>query len=476
MPEIPSLVADTSSSSNNRRKRSNTASSITSTVSTSESSLTMISSDSNNNVDNGNEESTERSPQPLRKFHNGTTLSKKFLDPATGETRTYQGTIAEFEYCKDSQKWMYLIFYPEDGDWEHMTPQQVAAHSAAGDLVSGGANSLLEDDRQLVPNSVMGEDNAMEVEEDYNPVKEGSSINIEKKLITVNGDSNVEMDESSALLVADATATAAALNAEMSMMMDSDAIIDEEVIAALNDPSILLQLPQTNSPAPPPSSSPVPMTSDWLGMPGFTSQYPYQIDDYGLGVPSPLQGDAQYNTNITSSSLFVSDSAPDIPSESSSHTDQDLLTYSVPNPIIAATSTDIIPEIGFDGSISEMAAISTTLMDKDPEKMVIKTKKTPKKSKKAGTTNTGKSLPSEVVAYLRAWMMSPEHIEHPYPTAEEKQKIMADTGIEMKQLSNWFMNNRKRYWKPRVEAQQQHQASQQVLNESEQHQAIQETV
>lgn len=29
---------------------------------------------------------------------------------------------------------------------------------------------------------------------------------------------------------------------------------------------------------------------------------------------------------------------------------------------------------------------------------------------------------------------------------------MADTGIELKRLNNWFVNNRIRYWKPRVEA------------------------
>lgn len=63
------------------------------------------------------------------------------------------------------------------------------------------------------------------------------------------------------------------------------------------------------------------------------------------------------------------------------------------------------------------------------------------------------SLPSETVEYLKAWMMSPEHIAHPYPTEQEKCQIMNDTGIELKQLTNWFVNNRKRYWKPRVEAQ-----------------------
>jgi len=64
------------------------------------------------------------------------------------------------------------------------------------------------------------------------------------------------------------------------------------------------------------------------------------------------------------------------------------------------------------------------------------------------------SLPPETVEYLKAWMMSPEHISHPYPTDAEKAAIMADTGIEIKQLTNWFVNNRKRFWKPRIEAAQ----------------------
>lgn len=70
-------------------------------------------------------------------------------------------------------------------------------------------------------------------------------------------------------------------------------------------------------------------------------------------------------------------------------------------------------------------------------------------------------LPRSTVDYLKNWMMSPEHIAHPYPTEKEKAEIMAATGIEGKQLTNWFVNNRKRFWKPRVEARlQQHLQSQ----------------
>lgn len=77
----------------------------------------------------------------------------------------------------------------------------------------------------------------------------------------------------------------------------------------------------------------------------------------------------------------------------------------------------------------------------------------PKDKKKKST-----SLPASTVEYLKAWMMSPEHVAHPYPTEKEKSEIMADTGIELKQLTNWFVNNRKRYWKPRVEARLKQQA------------------
>mmetsp|Transcript_15062 Transcript_15062/g.22164 ORF Transcript_15062/g.22164 Transcript_15062/m.22164 type:complete len:384 (-) Transcript_15062:261-1412(-) len=84
------------------------------------------------------------------------------------------------------------------------------------------------------------------------------------------------------------------------------------------------------------------------------------------------------------------------------------------------------------------------------------------KSKNQKCLKKSSSLPAETVDYLKGWMMSPEHVAHPYPTEQEKAQIMVDTGIELKQLTNWFVNNRKRYWKPRVEARLQQQAQSQV--------------
>ncbi|KAL3945797.1 MAG: hypothetical protein SGBAC_000069 [Bacillariaceae sp.] len=81
--------------------------------------------------------------------------------------------------------------------------------------------------------------------------------------------------------------------------------------------------------------------------------------------------------------------------------------------------------------------------------MPIDPRHEPAKSQGRGRSN---SLPAYVVDYLKAWLMSPEHINHPYPTEQEKAQMVADTGIELKRLNNWFVNNRIRYWKPRMEA------------------------
>lgn len=63
----------------------------------------------------------------------------------------------------------------------------------------------------------------------------------------------------------------------------------------------------------------------------------------------------------------------------------------------------------------------------------------------------GNTLAPDVIDYLRAWMMSPEHVQNPYPTEEEKADIITATGIDKKQLTCWFSNNRKRYWKPMMD-------------------------
>ncbi|KAJ8610428.1 hypothetical protein CTAYLR_007143 [Chrysophaeum taylorii] len=61
-----------------------------------------------------------------------------------------------------------------------------------------------------------------------------------------------------------------------------------------------------------------------------------------------------------------------------------------------------------------------------------------------------RELPAHAVTILKAWLVSPEHFHHPYPTAQDQAQLMAETGIDKKQLKNWFTNARRRIWKPLV--------------------------
>ena len=50
--------------------------------------------------------------------------------------------------------------------------------------------------------------------------------------------------------------------------------------------------------------------------------------------------------------------------------------------------------------------------------------------------------PKEAAATLKAWLLSPEHINNPFPTQDEKKELMQQTGFDKTQLNNWFTNAR----------------------------------
>ena len=59
-----------------------------------------------------------------------------------------------------------------------------------------------------------------------------------------------------------------------------------------------------------------------------------------------------------------------------------------------------------------------------------------------------RELPSGAVTILKNWLLSPAHFNHPYPTPQDQTMLMQQTGIDKKQLKNWFTNARRRIWKP----------------------------
>ncbi|KZV25835.1 homeobox protein knotted-1-like 1 [Dorcoceras hygrometricum] len=55
-------------------------------------------------------------------------------------------------------------------------------------------------------------------------------------------------------------------------------------------------------------------------------------------------------------------------------------------------------------------------------------------------------LPKNARTALLHWWNT--HYRWPYPTEEEKNRLSEMTGLDQKQINNWFINQRKRHWRP----------------------------
>ncbi|XP_072970620.1 homeobox protein knotted-1-like 3 isoform X1 [Typha angustifolia] len=53
-------------------------------------------------------------------------------------------------------------------------------------------------------------------------------------------------------------------------------------------------------------------------------------------------------------------------------------------------------------------------------------------------------LPGDTTSTLKAWWQA--HSKWPYPTEEDKARLVQETGLQLKQINNWFINQRKRNW------------------------------
>ncbi|KAJ1651579.1 Homeobox protein tos8 [Dispira simplex] len=65
---------------------------------------------------------------------------------------------------------------------------------------------------------------------------------------------------------------------------------------------------------------------------------------------------------------------------------------------------------------------------------------------KPNTKRRRGNLPKPVTAILKAWLL--EHVKHPYPTEEEKCALAKQTNLSLNQISNWFINARRRILQP----------------------------
>ncbi|KAL3782884.1 hypothetical protein HJC23_006936 [Cyclotella cryptica] len=57
-------------------------------------------------------------------------------------------------------------------------------------------------------------------------------------------------------------------------------------------------------------------------------------------------------------------------------------------------------------------------------------------------------LNKDSVKILKEWLLSPEHVDNPYPNQSEMNALIEKTGLDRMQLKHWFNNARKRILKP----------------------------
>lgn len=62
------------------------------------------------------------------------------------------------------------------------------------------------------------------------------------------------------------------------------------------------------------------------------------------------------------------------------------------------------------------------------------------------------NLPKATTAVLRAWLL--KHKMHPYPTEDQKQELALATNLTVHQISNWFINARRRILQPMLDKDQ----------------------
>jgi hypothetical protein len=93
---------------------------------------------------------------------------------------------------------------------------------------------------------------------------------------------------------------------------------------------------------------------------------------------------------------------------------------------------------------------STKSSDDDDDSTVEE--KIVKKKNNNGRRRRG-NLPKSVTAILKQWLI--DHRGHPYPTEEEKRGLRSKTNLTLNQISNWFINARRRIL-PLILSQEQH--------------------
>ncbi|KAL6332622.1 hypothetical protein AAG906_009942 [Vitis piasezkii] len=111
---------------------------------------------------------------------------------------------------------------------------------------------------------------------------------------------------------------------------------------------------------------------------------------------------------------------------------------------LTVSSSDSAGGEGLDrnGSSEEEVDVNNNFIDPQAEDRELKGQLLQEFMKKR---KKGK-LPKEARQQLLDWWS--RHYKWPYPSESQKLALAESTGLDQKQINNWFINQRKRHWKP----------------------------
>ncbi|KAF6028778.1 hypothetical protein EB796_012918 [Bugula neritina] len=58
-------------------------------------------------------------------------------------------------------------------------------------------------------------------------------------------------------------------------------------------------------------------------------------------------------------------------------------------------------------------------------------------------------FPKHATTAMRAWLF--QHLNHPYPSEDQKKTLSELTGLKILQVNNWFINARRRIVQPMID-------------------------
>lgn len=98
----------------------------------------------------------------------------------------------------------------------------------------------------------------------------------------------------------------------------------------------------------------------------------------------------------------------------------------------------------YERSDSETSVTESEAEVEEPKQEVVIVPDKPKKKKPKVSPKKHVLLPPQVVHKLKQWML--DHVDHPYPNDSEKNQLVQETGLTLRQLNDWFSNARRRWF------------------------------